>query len=129
SVHWSAWLAGSFLGALPMVPWLVIAIGFAQNFYGMHQYNPLGLLLGFSVQIYLFIRHWLSLSLGLDLRYSLGDDFAAFLEYPTIGHTRLSWSFPFLRCHSHLLNHSRPTCFSNIWSTSPYGRIDLLPPI
>jgi len=89
SVHWSAWFAGSILGVLPMVPWLIVVIRFAQNAYGMSQYNLLFVLLRTSESIYLFIRHWLSLSLGLDLRYSLGDNFATFLEYPTIGHTRV----------------------------------------
>jgi hypothetical protein len=72
-----------------MVPWLVEAIGFAQNAYGMSQYDPLFVLLRLKTSIYLFIRHWLSLSLGLDLHYSLGDNFAAFLAYPTIGHTQV----------------------------------------
>jgi hypothetical protein len=90
SVRWSAWLAGSILGALPMVPWLMLAIGFAQNTHDVSQYNLLFVLLRISKSIYLFIRHWLGLSLGLDhLRYLLGDDFAAFLAYPTIGHTRV----------------------------------------
>src|SRR5215469_13898723 len=40
SVRWSTWFAGSVLGALPMVPWLVVAIGFAQNAYGANQYGP-----------------------------------------------------------------------------------------
>ena len=86
AVHWSAWFAGSILGALPMVPWL-LAIGFVQNVHGMTQYNPPVILLTISQSIYLFIRHWLSMSLGVDLHYSLGDSFAAFLEYPRIGHT------------------------------------------
>ena len=76
-------------GVLPMVPWLIAAIDFAQNAYGRGQYNLLFVLLGISKSIYLFIRHWLSMSLGLDLRYSLGNNFVAFLEYPTIGHTRV----------------------------------------
>ena len=89
SVRWFTWFAGSILGALPMVPWLMVAIGFAQNAYDMNQYNPLFILRRISKIIYLFIQHWLSLSLGLDLHYSLGDNFAAFLAYPTIGHTRV----------------------------------------
>jgi len=89
SVRWSTWFAGSILGALPMVPWLMVAIGFAQNAYGMNQYGPHFILRRIINSIYLFIRHWLSMSLGLDLQYSLGDNFAAFLAYPTIGHTRI----------------------------------------
>jgi hypothetical protein len=74
SVHWSAWFAGSILGTLPMVPWLVVLIVVAQNAHGTSRYNLLSP----------FIQHWLNLSLGLDLRYSLGDNFAAFLAYPTV---------------------------------------------
>jgi hypothetical protein len=89
SVRWIAWFAGSILGALPMVPWLIIAIRFAQNTPDVSQNNPLTVLLRLINSIYLFIRHWLSLSLGLDLRYSLGDSFVGFLVYPTVGHTKV----------------------------------------
>ena len=89
SVRWPCWFAGSIVGALPMVPWVIAAIGFAQNAHGANQYGPHLILLRIINSIYLFIRHWLSMSLGLDLQYSLGDNFTAFLAYPTIGHTRM----------------------------------------
>ena len=31
------------------------------------------------------VRHWLNLSLGLDLPYSLGNNFQSFLAYPNVG--------------------------------------------
>jgi hypothetical protein len=89
SVRWFAWFLGSIVGALSMVPWFIVAIGFARNAYGVNEYGPLFILLRIIKSIYLFIRHWLSLALGLDLHYSLGDNFAAFLECPTIGHTQV----------------------------------------
>jgi hypothetical protein len=80
SVRWWAWFFGSMLGALPMVPWLTVAIGVVQNAHRMSPYNLL---------YPWFIQHWLSMSLGLDLQYSLGGNFAAFLRYPTVGSTHV----------------------------------------
>lgn len=78
AVRWQAWLIGSILGALPLIPWLVaIAKG----------HPPLG---GIDLENLLlpdFYQHWLSIALGLDLHYALGDDFLPFLAYPYLGGT------------------------------------------
>src|SRR5262245_23656337 len=74
SVHWSAWFAGSILGSLPLMPWLFVVIKHPQSVQRPEIQN---LLTPF--------RHWVNLSLGLDLRYSLGADFPSFLGFPTIG--------------------------------------------
>jgi hypothetical protein len=74
SVHWSAWFGGSVLGSLPLVPWLFVVIKHAQSVQRAEIHNVLTP-----------FRHWLNLSLGLDLRYSLGTDFPPFLAFPTIG--------------------------------------------
>ncbi len=76
AVHWPTWLMGSILGALPLVPWL-IAIAQGHPDVG-------GADLG-NLLMPDFYQHWLSLALGLDLHYALGDDFLPFLARPYVG--------------------------------------------
>jgi len=74
SVRWSAWFAGSVLGSLPLLPWLAVLTNGNQHVTEMDRFNFL----------LPFIKHWFSIALGVDLRYSLGGSFRAFLAYPTI---------------------------------------------
>jgi hypothetical protein len=76
SVRWSAWFAGSILGVIPLIPWLAVLSSGNQQISGAILRNPL-----------LPIIHWFSMALGIDLRYSLGGSFRAFLAYPTIAGT------------------------------------------
>ena len=69
SVRWMGWAAGSVLGALPMIPWLM-AIAEIQphvSSYGIENVTPA------------FLQHWLNMATGVGLRYSLGNDFADFV--------------------------------------------------
>ena len=76
-VNWPAWLAGSAIGALPMVPWLV-ALTHHVSATGAAPWRPN---LGFLE----FFLYWPGFATGLDLPYALGDDFAPFLASPSIG--------------------------------------------
>jgi hypothetical protein len=76
SVRWSTWFAGSILGVLPLIPWLAVLSSGNQHLRGALLPNPL-----------LPIIHWFSMALGIDLHYSLGGSFRAFLAYPAIAGT------------------------------------------
>ena len=75
SVRWLYWLLGSALGAIPLIPWLVALL----QSDGPSRQPDLGLLLQLP-----FYQHWFSLSLGLNLNYSLGDNYLEFLAQPII---------------------------------------------
>jgi hypothetical protein len=78
SNRWRYWLLGSALGTLPMLPWLVAIV----QSDGPTRQPDLGRVLQLP-----FYQHWLSLTLGTDLKYSLGDHHADFLSQPAIaGH-------------------------------------------
>ena len=75
--QWIAWLLGSALGALTMLPWVAFLATNPQtttsNFWNLFQLN-----------LYFY---WLIDALGLDLYYSLRDDFWTFIRYPIVGGT------------------------------------------
>ena len=76
-VRWGWWLAGSALGALPLLPWL---------FYMMHR--PAGDEIHGAAWLHLisgqFWHRWLLEAFGISAQYPLGADFGDFLRYPLI---------------------------------------------
>jgi hypothetical protein len=74
TVHWFAWFCGSVLGLLPLVPWLVAVSKVSQSIRAAQIQNLLTP-----------VRHWLNMSLGIDLHYALGNDFPSFIAYPNVG--------------------------------------------
>jgi hypothetical protein len=76
-VAWSAWLAGSIVGLLPMVPWAlymsrVATHGGAPEGHWSNVLNPR------------FYGWWLSIPFGINLHEALGRDFYVFLRYPVV---------------------------------------------
>jgi hypothetical protein len=82
SVHWPTWLVGSVVGMLPSLPWL-LSIG--ERHYGATGAR-------FNNLVRPFFWYWSKMALGIDLHYSLGEDFWPFLTYPRLGvhHTYLA---------------------------------------
>jgi hypothetical protein len=74
SVRWPAWLAGSTIGAIPLLPWLLDALTQPHSSKPPELQNP-------AVPF----GNWVNYVIGLDLRRTLGDDFAAFAAFPQIG--------------------------------------------
>jgi hypothetical protein len=74
SVRWPAWFAGSVLGALPLIPWLLDALTQPHGTKPPALQNP-------AVPF----GNWVNYVLCLDLRRLLGDDFTAFAGFPQIG--------------------------------------------
>ena len=75
SVRWPAWLVGSVIGMLPSLPWL---LSLDEGHYGVSD-------AGFYNLARPFFWYWLKMALGIDLHYSLGEDFLPFLAYPRVG--------------------------------------------
>lgn len=73
-VRWCAWFVGSVIGALPLLPWLIAMHAEHAGIEGLNLANL----------ITPFYQHWVSYALGLDLHYSLGNDFLRFLAFPAI---------------------------------------------
>jgi hypothetical protein len=73
-VAWRAWLLGSCVGALPLLPWLHYL--FTQYRGGAGRMNGVHL-----VEFKFWVR-WVKQALGFGLDYSLDDDYPAFLAYP-----------------------------------------------
>ena len=71
SVRWIYWLLGSLLGSISLIPWLVVTLQSSRP--DRRPYIDLS-----------FYRHWFDMSLGLDLKYSLGKDYFEFLSQPTV---------------------------------------------
>ena len=73
--NWTAWFAGSVLGALPMLPWLAVVFTTHPHVTppSLSNLNPL------------IFAHWLGYASALELAYSLGRDFWNFLAGPVIG--------------------------------------------
>lgn len=77
NVRWSAWLLGSVLGALPLIPWLIYL--FQERGELLH--------LKYAPELWHYLCFWVTESLGLNLVYPLGEHFHEFLSYPLIaGH-------------------------------------------
>lgn len=75
-VAWRGWLAGSFLGALPMIPWLGYLF---TEWHGQPDPHRWVHLLEFK-----FWVRWVKEPLGFGLDYVLGDNWDDFLRYPLI---------------------------------------------
>jgi len=76
NVNWLGWFAGSVLGAIPLLPWVVIVLNQPSGVQGWAWRNV------FKFEFY---RHWVEDTFGLGLDYSLGPHFSAFLKFPIIG--------------------------------------------
>jgi len=76
-VAWRGWLAGSFLGALSLVPWLA----YMAKEMGSRPRTPFGWQ---HVAECKFLIRWVTEPLGLGLDYSLDNDFADFLRSPIL---------------------------------------------
>jgi hypothetical protein len=73
SARWFAWLAGSLLGLIPLLPWLVAVSKGFESARTAQLNNPA-----------IPFGNWINFSLGLDLQKTLGDDFSHFLAFPGI---------------------------------------------
>jgi hypothetical protein len=71
AVAWWSWLGGSFLGTIPLIPWLPYLI--------RDPHLPGELVLRFK-----FWSNWVTEPFGLGLKYSLGKQFQDFLRYPLV---------------------------------------------
>jgi hypothetical protein len=76
-VAWRAWLAGSSVGALPLIPWFhyLLTTG-SSGPSGCRWTRPFALK---------FWTHWVTEPFGIGLQYALGPDFSDFLRYPLLG--------------------------------------------
>ena len=79
-VSWPSWLAGSCLGALPMLPWLY----YLATAYGQRSATALDPTRWLELRFWI---RWVTEPVGLSLEYSLGGHFRDFLGYP-LGHGR-----------------------------------------
>jgi hypothetical protein len=77
-VRWLPWLAGSCLGIVPLIPWLV-HVARATSAHPITQRNWMHL-----VELKFWLR-WVSEPFGLGLQPLLGLDFQDFLRYPLLG--------------------------------------------
>jgi hypothetical protein len=76
-VAWKSWLAGSIIGALPMIPWVI---------YMAHQMGQGGMPHSrwHNVLDPRFYTAWFSIPFGVNLHDPLGRDFYQFLKYPLL---------------------------------------------
>ena len=74
-VAWRAWLLGSILGGLPLLPWLHYAI----TGWGSRPIQHHTLVHAFEAA---FWRRWVTEPLGFGLDYTLEGDFQDFLRFP-----------------------------------------------
>ena len=75
SVRWTAWLAGTLVGVLTLIPWLQYVLGHS---------SPSHRALSNVVEL-TFWRLWAEHPLAIDLQTSLGREWGGFLSYPHIG--------------------------------------------
>jgi hypothetical protein len=77
-VRWLAWLAGSVVGVVPLVPWLVqVARTMGTASLSQRQWV--------HVLEFKFWMQWVAQPCGFGLQFSLGKDFPDFLRYPLLG--------------------------------------------
>ena len=77
-VAWRAWLAGSVVGSLPLLPWAI--------YMSREMAHGRALPEGWSnVLDPRFYGFWFSIPFGVNLHEALGHDFGQFLRYPIIG--------------------------------------------
>lgn len=78
--HWRTavfWIGGSVLGALPLIPWVLATVRSLHS--NENAFKAIRLLL------FKFWNYWLAGAFGINLSYSLGDEFWEFLRYPLSG--------------------------------------------
>jgi hypothetical protein len=75
-VRWRGWLAGSALGALPLLPWLLVVVGQGADGHSAPRWAHL-----FEGKFWI---RWVTEPLGLSLEYTLERDFADFLGSPQL---------------------------------------------
>jgi hypothetical protein len=77
-VAWWSWFAGSALGSLPLIPWLVhISTASTQPHVTTLKWT--------RVLEFKFFLRWLTEPFGMGLDHALGDDYVDFLRQPVIG--------------------------------------------
>jgi hypothetical protein len=74
---WKSWIAGSALGALPMIPWL-------KYLFASHGSRPAANIKWEHLFEAKYWLRWFSEPFGWGLDYSLGDDFVDYLSRPLI---------------------------------------------
>ncbi|MBU6375806.1 MAG: hypothetical protein KGQ59_07415 [Bdellovibrionales bacterium] len=74
---WKGWWAGSIIGALPLIPWIITV---AQS--GSEHSSIVGLMRILNLAYW---KYWIISAWGINISYSLGDHFWEFLSYPYIG--------------------------------------------
>jgi hypothetical protein len=75
NVRWLSWLAGSSLGAVPLIPWVrYVLTGFQASSYTASMWAHL-------IEFKYWLR-WVRDPIGTGLNFSLGGDFAVFAGYP-----------------------------------------------
>jgi hypothetical protein len=75
SIDWRVWAGGSFLGALPMVPWLM-ALATVPHRVSVAKLINLAPV---------FIARWFDMATGVGLRQSFGNSFEDFIAQPSVG--------------------------------------------
>jgi hypothetical protein len=77
SIRWPAWIAGSVLGAMPLLPWLAHLWAHPGDLSttAFHWTRP------FELKFWL---RWFTEPFGIGLRYSLGADFGEALSFPIL---------------------------------------------
>jgi hypothetical protein len=78
-VHWRAWFAGSLLGALPLIPW-VVWVATQPRVAGLEVASRWSHLVEGK-----FWLRWVTEPLGVSVAYALEGDFGDFLSYPLAG--------------------------------------------
>jgi hypothetical protein len=75
--RWKYWLGGSFLGALPLIPWVIAtthALSKDQSYFKWVR-----------LVMFKFWNYWIVNAFGTNISYSIGDNFNELLRYPLIG--------------------------------------------
>jgi len=79
-IHWPAWLLGSALAIIPLIPWIQYAINFRGAVHGVYWSNMLPIKYWF---------YWLTDALGFCLNFSLGHHFKEFIQIPWVAAAHL----------------------------------------
>lgn len=72
SVRWGAWLAGTLIGILPALPWIMTMAARTPRAASLGNLGPY------------FVTGWANIALGLDLHYPLGENLAEFAATPVL---------------------------------------------
>ncbi|GBL38362.1 hypothetical protein EMGBD1_20490 [Anaerolineaceae bacterium] len=88
AVRWPAWVLGSAIGALPLIPWLAYIAagesgqrGIDWNFHA----PPIGEYFGYLWHFMRYGRDWFEYALGTSWVSSIGNHEAEFARYPIVG--------------------------------------------